>query len=213
MKFKVRVRRYRITRVYKRSLGYFLIGVDNAMCDNEEDATNYPPEFHHSLTPSGMPPHILNLKAGAMVMLLRNLNIKEGLCNGTRLMVKRLHHHVMDADMLLGPHKSKQVLIPRLVLAPHHLKLIYHLCFAVVNFYCAWHGPWLSTRLGVKHLRKWASTLKSLCSLIDSYTCTWHFQGLEHYQMFEYISIQHHVREEMITHGLQTSCSKKYFDS
>ena len=76
------------------------------MC--EEEAANYPPEFLHSLTPSGMPTHILNLKAVAMVMLLRNLNIKEGgFCNVTRLMVKRLRRNVMDAEILLGPHKNK----------------------------------------------------------------------------------------------------------
>ena len=59
----------------------------SAMCDNEEEAANYPPEFLHSLTPSGMPTHILNLKAGAMVMLPRNLNIKEG-------NVKQVVHHL-----------------------------------------------------------------------------------------------------------------------
>ena len=97
--------------------------VDSAMCDNEEEATNYPPEFLHSLTPSGLPPHILNLKVGAVVMLLRNLNIKEGLCNGTRLMIKRLHQNVIDAEVLLGTHQSKRVLIPRVVLAPSDVDL------------------------------------------------------------------------------------------
>ena len=92
--------------------------VDSAVCHNEEEATNYPPEFLHSLTPSGMPLHILNLKVGAVVMLLRNLTIKEGLCNGTRLMIKRLHQNVTDAEVLLGTHQSQRVLIPLVVLAP-----------------------------------------------------------------------------------------------
>ena len=97
--------------------------VDSAVCDNDQEATNYPHEFLHSLTPSGMPPHILNLKVGAVVMLLRNLNIKEGLCNGTRLMIKRLHHNVIDAEVLLGTHQSKRVLIPRVVLAQSDVNL------------------------------------------------------------------------------------------
>ena len=96
--------------------------VDSAVCD-EEEATNYPLEFLHSLTPSGMPPHTLNLKVGAVVMLLRNLNIKEGLSNGTRLIVKRIHRNVVDAEILLGTHEGKRVLIPRLVLAPSDVDL------------------------------------------------------------------------------------------
>ena len=99
-----RTQRASVTTATWRRDCHTYASVDSVMCDNEGEATNYPPEFLHSLTSSGMPPHILNLKAGAMVMLLRNLNIKEGLCNGTRLMVKRLHRNVNDADILLGPH-------------------------------------------------------------------------------------------------------------
>jgi hypothetical protein len=37
------------------------------------DALNYPPEFLHDQTPSGMPPHTLALKIGVIIMLLYNL--------------------------------------------------------------------------------------------------------------------------------------------
>uniref|UniRef100_A0A914V1X4 ATP-dependent DNA helicase n=1 Tax=Plectus sambesii TaxID=2011161 RepID=A0A914V1X4_9BILA len=57
--------------------------IDKVICENGEDPSEYPEEFLYSLTPTGMPPHKLILKVGAIVMLLRNLNIKAGLCNGT----------------------------------------------------------------------------------------------------------------------------------
>ncbi|KAK0422151.1 hypothetical protein QR680_007397 [Steinernema hermaphroditum] len=41
-------------------------------------------------TPSGMLKHFLELQEGAMVMLLRNLDVKGGLCNGTKLIVVKM---------------------------------------------------------------------------------------------------------------------------
>ena len=55
----------------------------------DDEADIFPIEYVHTLTPSGMPPHILNLKIGCVVMLLRNIHVREGLCNGTRLIVER----------------------------------------------------------------------------------------------------------------------------
>ncbi len=46
------------------------------VCDNEEEANNYPIEFLNSLTPPGMPPHKLLLKPGSIVMLLQNFDIR-----------------------------------------------------------------------------------------------------------------------------------------
>ncbi|XP_066920592.1 ATP-dependent DNA helicase pif1-like [Clytia hemisphaerica] len=47
---------------------------DSVMADTQEEVDLYPPEeFFHSLTPSGMPKHRLSVKAGSIIMLLRNL--------------------------------------------------------------------------------------------------------------------------------------------
>jgi hypothetical protein len=106
--------------ILKRSEGeevtYF--SIDSVEDDGEGSAEDYPVEFINTLTPSGMPLHQLKLKVGAIVMLLRNLNKKRGLCNGTRLIIKSLKPNVIHAEILQGKCKGQQVLIPRIDLAP-----------------------------------------------------------------------------------------------
>ena len=47
----------------------------------------YPSEFLNTLTPNGLPPHVLKLKIGCPIILLRNIDHANGLRNGTRLVV------------------------------------------------------------------------------------------------------------------------------
>ena len=99
------------------------ISVDSIISDDKEETQMYPLEFLNSLTPSGMPPHKLNLKLNSVVMLLRNLSLKDGLCNGTRLIVRRLHTNVCDCEVLTGVRKRERVLISRIVFAPDDTNL------------------------------------------------------------------------------------------
>ncbi len=50
----------------------------------------YPMEFLNTLQFSSIANHELELKVGVSILLLHNLNQSIGLCNGTRLIVKRL---------------------------------------------------------------------------------------------------------------------------
>jgi len=87
----------------------------------------YPMEFLNTLTPSGTPPHKLVLKVGAPIILLRNISPTEGLCNGTRLIVRELQQHVIDAEIITGSHYGKRVYIPRIRIAPSDADLPFQL--------------------------------------------------------------------------------------
>ncbi|GBN37498.1 hypothetical protein AVEN_32195-1 [Araneus ventricosus] len=52
---------------------------DSIISEDQNDLQKYAPEFLHDLTPSGMLSHALMLKKGVIVLLLRNLNPKQGL--------------------------------------------------------------------------------------------------------------------------------------
>jgi ATP-dependent DNA helicase PIF1 len=51
-------------------------------------------------------------------MLLRNLNPKKGLCNGTRLIVKALRNNFIEAEIMSETNKGAIVNIPRIILSP-----------------------------------------------------------------------------------------------
>ena len=92
--------------------------IDSVVSDDADEINRYPLEFLHSLCPSGMPPHVLNLKIGSICMLLRNLSLKDGLCNGTRLIVRALRQNVIDVEIFTGVHAGNRHFIPRVTLTP-----------------------------------------------------------------------------------------------
>ncbi len=96
----------------------------DSIAEQDENANAFPTEFLNSLvsassslsfskTLNGMPPHILSLSAGTPVMLLRNLNPKQGLSNGTRLIVKALHDNALDCEVTTGKSRGQRIFLPR----------------------------------------------------------------------------------------------------
>ena len=89
---------------------------DSVICEDPEEQENIPIEFINSQTPSGFPLHIIKLKIGSVVMLLRNINTTKGLCNGTRLIIKQMSDRILDVEIIDGSNAGYRTFLPRFVL-------------------------------------------------------------------------------------------------
>ena len=89
------------------------------------DKNLYSPDVLNGLTPSGLPIHKLVLKVGIPVMLLRNIDQKCGLCNGTRLRVIALGRRVIEAEILSGNNAGNRTFIPRMTLTPSDKRIAF----------------------------------------------------------------------------------------
>ena len=83
---------------------------------SDDSGHMYQQEYLNSISPGGMPPHVLTLKKGAPIMLLRNIEPKVGLCNGTRLICVDFLPNVIYAEVLTGHTRGLRVFIPRISL-------------------------------------------------------------------------------------------------
>ncbi|XP_018394982.1 PREDICTED: uncharacterized protein LOC108773590, partial [Cyphomyrmex costatus] len=68
--------------------------------DNGDIGEALLPEYLNTLSPSSLPPYELRLRPNCVIMLIRNLSINEGLCNGTRLMIIALGDHLLKCKIL-----------------------------------------------------------------------------------------------------------------
>lgn len=82
----------------------------------------YPTEFQNSFKCPGIPDHEIRLKVGLPVMLLRNINQREGLYNGTRLTITHLGKWFIEAQMMTGTNIGNKVYIPRFIMSPSDSK-------------------------------------------------------------------------------------------
>ncbi|GJW31927.1 DNA helicase [Tanacetum coccineum] len=91
--------------------------------DGGETELLYPNEYLNTLKFAGLPPHALELKVGASIILLRNLNLTSGLCNGTRMIITQLSDRVIEARIITGTWVSKKVFLSRILLINRDLQM------------------------------------------------------------------------------------------
>ena len=80
----------------------------------EENSPEYTPEFLNSLEMSGIPPHLLKLKPGCIVILLRNMDSEAGHCNGVKYCVVNVLPHIIELRSVSGNNKGSILLLPRI---------------------------------------------------------------------------------------------------
>ncbi|KAL6570090.1 hypothetical protein OROMI_014604 [Orobanche minor] len=85
---------------------------------NDPFQQSYYQDYLNSIHTPGLPSHLLRLKINCPIMLLRNINPSEGLCNGTRLICRHLEKNVLGAEIVSGQHSVESVCIPRIPLEP-----------------------------------------------------------------------------------------------
>lgn len=97
---------------------------DAAITGNAVDGDfQYPVEFLNNIKGSGLPLSNLQLKIGAPIMILCNLNPSAGVCNGTRAIITRCTTRVLEARILTGDNAGQITLIPHITLTPSNLDL------------------------------------------------------------------------------------------
>ena len=79
--------------------------------NDDNEAGLFPVDYLNSINASGLPPHMLSLKIGSPLLLLRNMNPKQGLCNGTRLVVKQVLNKLLKVEIMNGSHAGHEAWI------------------------------------------------------------------------------------------------------
>ncbi|KXN91865.1 ATP-dependent DNA helicase PIF1 [Leucoagaricus sp. SymC.cos] len=123
---------------------HVLMGADSIDLDNPHNGNYnpYPMEYLNTLNVSGLPLANLVLKVGCPLMLLRNLDPSEGLCNGRQMRLLAICSRVLHCKIISGDTRfaNKEVIIPRIQLSPSaetlpiplkHCQFPVHLAFAM----------------------------------------------------------------------------------
>jgi hypothetical protein len=81
-----------------------------------EGWNSLPEECLNTLSPPGLPEHQILLKVGMPIVVIRNLYITRGVCNGSRMIVKEVGEGFILGELMSGPCKGEEILIPKIKL-------------------------------------------------------------------------------------------------
>jgi hypothetical protein len=93
--------------------------VDSISFNTMKEENNRPDifiEFLRAQNPSGLSPARLKLKIGALIICLRNLFLKKGLYNSTRMIITKLREYSIKVKIIDSQFHGKDRVIPRITL-------------------------------------------------------------------------------------------------
>ena len=107
---------------------------EDTSVNNEMDIQT---SVYNSIDSPSIPLHLLKLKVGAVVMVMRNIYPPK-LCNGTRIIVTDLQKNIIVGNILTGAYRGEQVMLPRITLESTDTSVIFKrkqfpvkLCYAM----------------------------------------------------------------------------------
>jgi ATP-dependent exoDNAse (exonuclease V) alpha subunit len=100
---------------------------DSVGSEGDEEEFQYPVEHLNSMNASGLPLAKLVLKKGCPVMVLRNLDPSQGVCNGTWGILTQMTNRVLEIRLLGGDHAGEHVFIPRITMIPSAIQIPFEL--------------------------------------------------------------------------------------
>lgn len=82
------------------------LSLDKVMNEDESERVCYPIEFLHMIEMCGLPPQILQLKKGVVMIFIRTLDTKKGLFKRTHMIVQLLFQNTISIEILCREHKG-----------------------------------------------------------------------------------------------------------
>lgn len=79
--------------------------------------------YTRSRKAGSIPHHKIELKEGVPILLIRNLNLHQGLCNGTRMIVEKIFQNSILCKIVSGIHAGKKHFIPRITFCTREFHL------------------------------------------------------------------------------------------
>ncbi|CAH1115856.1 unnamed protein product [Psylliodes chrysocephalus] len=84
--------------------------IDEYNQEEDDDEFHVTMDLLNSIEAASLPPHELKLKIGAIVMILRNVDVEDGICNGSRVRVIGLGEHIIECELLSADGEQQRPL-------------------------------------------------------------------------------------------------------